>query len=872
MKSLWHWLKHRFFPAADWREEIQSHLEMRREWHQTHSQLPNNEAERLANKQFGNTTRTFESVRDLYPARRLDDFAQDLRHALRLLRRRPAFALSVILIFALGIGAATAIFSIVDPLLFRPLPFRDGGRLVSFGLLGPIDTDEFSLGGMYLQWRERQTSFSQLSAMQPGGQCDVEAAQMQRVPCARVEGNFLSMLGVQPSLGRSFDSLEDVPHAPLTVLISDRLWHTAFASRKDLLNQTVKIDDRPVRVIGILPADFILPQGAEVDLLLPTQFDRTALQSPNSTVVLRCFARLKPGLSIAEARRRFEPLYQATLAAVPKELRSEIRFMLQSVRDRSIHSAKQASWLLFGAVLFLLLLVCLTIANLLFARAITRQEEFAMRSTLGASRGRLFSQSLTETAVLAITGAVLGSGLGFLLIRTLTHFVPGGFLRLDQIHLDARILLFALAAALTTAIVAGVVPALLKPPPYFIRAWGAVTLRRARFRKLLVILQFACSLILLAAALLFSRSLSEVETDSLGFSGEQLISATFSASHSRYAQADKLRALYANLETRLSQIPGISSWALSDSMPPAGAMHGRPLANIIVAGHASPQGGGTMVGFRYITPSYFKTLNIPLLSGCSFPDNASGAESSIIISENLAHRLFGIENPIGHRIALDGPGSPWLAVIGVARDVKNNGIDVPLSPEYYRLRSQTTNSLGHTAVALLRTPLGVATVSDWIAREASLVDPSLTFKIENMQSRLYHLSDRPRFIAAVVGIFAIVSLILAASGLFGVIGFLITNRTREIAVRSALGATHFDLLWLVQKQIAVWAISGTAIGLAGSLLLGRFVKGLLYRIAPTDVPSLLAACLIMLCVAALAAWLPSRRVTRIDPALTLRAE
>ncbi len=871
MKFIFQWMRQRFRRESEWREEIQSHMDMRSEWHEQERGVSREEAQWEARKQFGSPLRALESVREVYTLRWIQDFIQDARHAAWTFRRSPAFVFTVTATMAVGIGAVTAIFSIVDPLLFRPLPYSQGERLVSFGISGPIDAYELLMGSMYLDWRERQTAFDSLTSMRPAAsECDLTLTTPQRVHCISVESNFLQTLGVKPILGREFSKEEDRPHAPLVAMLSYSLWKSRFGGSANALGQVIPVDDQPVRIIGVLPKEFVMPQRGEVDILLPEQLDEVAARAPMATMPLRTFGRLKPGISLEEARRRMYPLFQETLQrSVPKEVRKEITFVIRSVRDRQIHEAKLTSWILLGAVGFLLLMACTNISNLLLARSAFRKNELAMRAALGASRGRLVRQSLTESLLLGVLGGIAGCGVGYLFLRALVVVAPGGFLRLEEAHMNTRVLLFSLAVSVGSALLFGLLPAFERPQAEALTGWRAAGSRRMPMRHSLVSIQIALSLLLLTSASLFIRSLNKLETQPIGFQPERLVAASFVLNRQHYADPRKLNAFYDELEERLAQIPGTTSLALSDSLPPAGT-HGRPLATMRAAGRPPFDRNGGMVVYRYVTPSYFRTLGIPLIAGRGFEERErTSGELSVVLSEKLAKRMFGQESALGQCIALDDSGS-WFTVVGIARDVKNNGLDAPAAPEYYKLRVRHSNQLGFSGVAIFRTTLSPGTIRRWVQGTIGSLDPTLPVEMTTLPERVRHLNDRPRFLALAVGIFAGTGLLLAGVGLYGVMSFLVANRTKEIGVRAALGATPRDILLLVHKQAGMWTALGIVLGLGFSVAFTRLIRGLLFDVSPYDPWSLASAALLLALVGILAASRPSQLAAKVDPAVSLR--
>jgi putative ABC transport system permease protein len=776
---------------------------------------------------------------------------------------------------AIGVGASTAIFGVVDPLLFRSLPYPNGDRLVSVGYFGPVDNNEFNVVASYLDWRQRQTAFQDITSMRPGSQCDLTAAEGEsatpfRITCYSVEANFLRTLGIAPAMGRDFTREDDQPHAPPVALLSFPLWQNRYGGDARVIGQSVIVDEQRVRVAGVLPKGFEMPQTGQADILMPERLDGTVPRAANSSSFLRTFARLREGVSIEQARDRMLPLYQQTVQLdVPKELRSEVRLVVRSLRDRQIHEVKLASWMLLGAVLALLLLVCANVANLLLARAAARRREMAVRAAIGAGRGRLIRQMLTESLALALAGGLAGCGIAWALMRAFVALAPEGLLRVDRTGVDGRVLLFALAASIAAALLFGMAPALERPRAEALAGARVAGTARTLSRKLLVAVQVAISLVLLTGASLFLRSFWKLQSEPLGFEPEHVVTASFTLRQQRYRPGSAQSAFFHELEARLKSIPGGGAFALSDSIPPRGSM-GRPYSNLRIAGHRPVAADGGMVEFRWVTPGYFRAMGIRIVSGRAFEEGerASG-ESPVILSVTLARRLFGSENPIGQQIDLEGAGH-WCPIVGVAADTRNNGL-TETDPEYYRLRMDNA-AMGRGAVALFRTSMPPATLARWIKEEVAQVDPSLPVTIEAMEQRVGRFRDQPRFVATVVALFAGFAVLLAAVGLYGVLSFLVAQQTQEIGVRMALGARPRDIAVHIQAYAGVWTGAGVAAGVVCSLAVTRMVKGLLFGVAPDDPLSLMAGIAVLALTAAVAAWMPSRRAARVDPMVALRYE
>ena len=808
----------------------------------------------------------------------LETLLQDLRYATRGLAHNPMFALSAIFAAALGIGSTTAVFSVVDRILFRSLPYPAEDRLVSVGMMAPLDTNEFLLAGNYLDFRRHQTPFESITSFTAGvAGCDLADANPIRLGCAQVEANFLPALGLKPYLGRNFTAAEDRPNAPKVALVSYAVWRDRFGRDPKIEGRVVPLDGQPVTVVGVLPPDFELPTLTAADVLLPQQLNESLT---TSTRALRVFAKLKHGVNIEQARAALLPLFDRALLIVPAAFRKEVSLRVRSLRDRQVQDARLASWILFGAVFAVLLIGCANIANLLLARSSSRRKELAVRAALGATRARLARQALTESVLLATVGGAAGCALAWALLRIFIGIAPSGIPHLEQASLDARVLWFALAASLASGLLFGLGPAFQNPDSESLTGVRAAGSRRAVLRESLVAAQIAASLVLLAGAGMLLRSLWKIESVPLGLESEHVITADFTLGRQRYSDPARQFQFFEQLEARAHAIPGVIADAISDSLPPSGGMRARPLAAIHVEGHPPfEQGTGGMVGWRFVTPGYFAALRIPIARGRAFnDDDRRPGEERVILSESLARKLFPNEDPIGKHLTMEFPH----LIVGVARDVKNSGPAQPSQPEYYVLRKDTTEGTflrnqappegWRSARLVVRTAANPKVISDWLSTEFHALDPELPITINTMQQRVSKLAQRPRFNAMLLAIFAGMGALLAAIGLYGVMAFLVGQRTQEIGIRMALGATPSNIARLVLSRAALWTLSGAAIGLAGVFFTTRLLHSLLFEVSDHDPVTLLIALAALCLIAAAAAWLPARRASRVDPLFALHHE
>lgn len=801
----------------------------------------------------------------------MDALLKDLRYAARGFVRSPTFTIAALLAVALGTGAGTAVFSVVDRILFRSLPYPQAHRLVSVGFVAPIIPQEFMLGTDYLEWRARQQPFESLTSWTGVSDCDLTDTNPVRLACAQVEASLLPTLGIQPMIGRNFTRDEDRPNAPRVAILSYGLWKSRYGGDRHVVGKTMPLDGQSATILGVLPPEFELPTLEHADLLVPQALDEAQQHRPNAGRVLRSIARLKPGVTPEQAAAALGPLFQESLAFVPGPFRKEVTLRVRSLRDRQIHDARLASWILLAAVLAVLAIACANVANLLLARAAARQRELAVRLALGASRGRLARQALTESLLLAATGGAAGCLLAAALLRVFVAIAPEGIPRLQQATLDPRVLLFTLAVSLTCGVLFGLVPALAQPRAETLAGWRATGGGHYLFRHGLVAAQIGASLVLLTGASLLLRSLWNLQNQPLGMRTGSVLTATITLGQKSYAEPARQLAFFEELERRLARLPGVAHLGLSDSLPPTGPAHDMIYAAIDVAGRPRlAEGTGGMVTWRIVTPGYFAALGTPILRGRGFQEgDRDPHRDAVVLSDSLARRMFPGEDPLAKQIR-PGRSGPWLTVIGVAGDVKNSGLMDPDEPEYYLARKHSTDRIGRTQTAILRGAMDPAAMARWVRAEVAALDPTLPVNIETLDQRVGKLAERPRFNAWLLGLFAGMGVLLAAIGLYSVISFLVAQRTQEIGVRMALGATPGAVTRLVLGHAARWTAAGAALGVIGSLLAARLIEAMLFHVPARD-PWVLAAAVAALCaVAMLAAWIPSRGAARVDPMQALR--
>ncbi|WP_348263629.1 ABC transporter permease [Telmatobacter sp. DSM 110680] len=874
IRALWFRLCALFSPhrsVEQFDAELESHIEQDID-EAVRSGLNKSEARRQALLRLGGAEQARQAYRDRATLPWLESVLRDVRYALRGFRRNPVFAVAAILTLALGIGTTAAVFSVVDRILFRPLPYAHDDRLVSVGLTAPIIPQEFVLGGWYYEWRDHQTPFAALTSEAGVNACDLTEHNPAHLSCASVDANFLPCLGISPILGRNFISEEDRPNGPKVALISYSLWSSHFNRDPGVVNRLIDIDGSQVRVIGVLPSNFEMPALEQADLLVPQAVDESKVEPDR---VMFAFARLKPGITVAQAAEQLQPEFNYALSQAPARFRSEVHLRVRSVRERQMQDAREAAWVLFGAVLAVLLIACANVASLLLTRATARERELAVRSALGASRNRLIRQALVESIILSVSGTAAGCALAQGLLYVFVAMAPLGLPFLHRAQLDGRILVFTVVLALMCGLAFGIIPALQRPRSIALAARALPLGARAGMRRILVAGQIAVSMILLAGAALLVRSFTSLQMQPLGMQTSGVVTASISLNRYTFTTPQSRMQFFLQAEAALRRLPGVAALALSDTVPPGG-YHRDHIYNIMEVAGRPPLTGGTggMVAWRWVTPDYFKALDIPILRGQNFTETQrTSNEHFMIISSSLASRLFPGQNPLGQRVK-PVPGGPWFTVEGVAANVKNSGLSEEDEPEYYQLwRAEAEDwQQPHSAAFVVKTTLPPTAMSEWIRTQVSALDPTVPVEIETLNERVSGLADRPRFETALISFFAGIGLLMAIIGLYGVVSFMAVQRTQEIGIRMALGATHADVLRLILSEGFRLVLIGGAIGLLAALVLSRVLQSVLFSVSPHDPASFAAVTVLLALVALIAILIPARSAMKTDPVTALRWE
>jgi putative ABC transport system permease protein len=876
-------------PSTELDEELQFHLEQATQANIAAGMTPE-EARRQARIDFGGMESAREQTYAQRPSWWMETVLQDIRYALRGFRRNPIFAITVIATLALGIGATAAVFSVVDPILFRSLPYAHADRLVSLGLAQSLEPQEFTLGSFFFDWQRSQTPFEALTSEGAvSHECDLTERSPEQLYCMPVLRNFLPTLGVSPVLGRNFSQDEMRPNGPDVAMISYGLWKSRFNRSPNALNQLIDVDGSQVRLIGVLPESFELPDLQPADLLMPLVLDEAAQHTANDGIgePMRTFARLRPGVNVKQARAEIEPLFLTATQAIPPQLRPVFRkdfhLRIRSLRDRQMQDASLIAWVLLGSVITVLLIVCANVASLLMARGAARRRELSVRAALGASRFRLARQALIEAFLLSTAATVAGCILAEVLLRIFIAIAPAGIPFLAKAHLDLRIILFTVVVSVVCGALFGLVPALQKASTQLQNDRTFVTGSGAKVRQWLVIGQIAASVVLLTGGILFLRSFWNLQHQHLGMQTQNTLTATVTLEHQNYDTAERQMMFSLQLEKLLRYGPGVSSVATSDSIPPES---GRQIffSSIGTATRpAIPGRTGGLVSSRMVSPEYFHTLGIPIVQGRGFSDeevNSSGL--FVVLSKQLAARLFPGKNAIGERVQFNvyadigKPDKTWYTVVGVAGNVKNKGLVGEEEPEYYVLRRHRAEDWGdnwrRTEVFILRTTLPPEVMSSWTRAQVSKLDPIVLVDIETLNQRVSTMAARPRFETALLGFFAATGLLIAVLGLYGIVSFIAIQRTQEIGVRMALGASRFNILRLILWQGGRLIVFGGLVGLGTAVTLARVLKGMLFSIGPYDPLSFMSVAFLLAGVALAATLIPARSAMNVDPMVALRHE
>jgi predicted permease len=862
-------------------EEMRFHLEMQIEQNLA-SGMAAEEAHYAARRQFGNQTWLKEASREMWSLRFIETLIQDLRYGARTLMKSPGFAFVAVLTLALGIGANTAIFSVINGVLLRALPYYESERLVMVWADRPILQARIGLADFpvavadFVDWRSQNQVFEQMAALETQRMNLTGEGEPESVVSLRASASLFPLLGAGFAVGRAFLPEEDKADAHRVVVISHGLWRQRYGADPKLIGQKITLDNETYTVIGVTAPDFQFPRRGEVpylggvtkvDLYLPNAFTPKLINDRvgDSLMVI---ARLKPGVSVEQASADMNAIARRLTEQYP-QTNTDKGVRLAPLQQQMVGKAQTALLMLLGAVGFVLLIACANVANLLLARAAGRQKEVAIRAALGASRWRVLRQLLTESLLLAISGGAAGLLMAWRLVELLLAIAPDNLPRAYDIRLDTRVAGFTLLVSLLTGIVFGLLPALQTSKIDFGEALkeggrDAAGLLRRRLRGFLIVGEVALAFVLLIGAGLLIRSFARLTEVDPGIDPRRVLTMDIMLPPTKYTGSQAAAFFQQTLE-RVRSLPGVEAAATVSPLPLSG-LHAS--TGFGIEGRPSPTPLKFSAGVRRISPDFFKTFRVPLVNGRLLAaSDGADAPPVVVVNESLARIYFANEDPLGKRIIYNGVARE---IVGVVGDVKHSALDVEAKPEIYFPMAQASKPFMSLAVRSSGDPLQMVAA---VRGQVWAVDKDQPVSNIETMERLMAKSVAPRrFNLLLLGVFALVGLALAGVGLYGVMSYTVTQRTREIGVRMAMGAQTGDVLRLVIGEGMKLALIGALLGLGGALALTRLLKTLLFEVSATDPPTFIVIAALLINVSLLACWIPARRAARVDPMVALRIE
>jgi putative ABC transport system permease protein len=851
------------------------------------SGLSAEDAKRAARIEMGNTTVVREQVRSYGWENTFTTVVTDLRYAVRQLFSNPGFTIVSVLTLALGIGASTAIFSAVNPILFKPLPYPHPSRIMMVWNSFEGERSEMAFG-TYRELLERSRSFDAMAVFEPWQPTITGGVQPERLEGQSVSTSFFQVLGVAPLLGRDFEASEGMFHGPKVVILSEALWKQHFGGDPAIIGHHLKLDDDIYTVIGVMPHAFENVLSSSAGIWTPEQFNPLRLANFETWEWgnhLRLVGRLKPGIGEVRAAQALNKIAQTPWSEFPRPRWASLKrgLIIDSLQADVAHSVRSALLAVFGAVILVLMIACVNVINLVLARSGQRRGEFATRAALGASRARMMRQLITESLLLTSLGGVLGLGVAAAGIRALIALSPPGLPRLDAIAIDKLAFVFALSITAVIGLVAGLIPA-----QHVSRNQLHLGLRQSSrrntgghswTRRALVVTEVALALILLVSAGLLLRSMQHLLAVDPGFSSSHLLTLQVQTSGHQFDDLASAPGVGNSLRSRffkqaleaVKRVPGVKQAAFTSLLPlsddpPVVGVYGAQFEN------DSPQDVRDV--FRYaVSPGYCQTTGIPLLSGrCIDESDTATAPQAALISESLAKAKFSVQNPIGKRLHVGPTDKPWYTVVGVVGDIKQMSLALN-QPDAVYLSTEQTWFADDTLSFVIRTQSDPATLAPYIKSAIWSVDKDQPIvRVVTMDSLFAVSGAERRFVLVLFEAFGIVALSLAAVGIYGILSGSVTERTREIGVRVAFGASRANILALVLGQGMRLTALGIVIGLLGAAAANQTIVTLLFGVSQLDPATYLSVIALLGAVSAVACWTPARRAARVDPSITLRAD
>jgi putative ABC transport system permease protein len=818
----------------------------------------------------------------------MDTLFQDIRYGVRTLLKTPGFTAVAVIALALGIGANSAIFSVVNAVLLRPLPYTNSERLVMLWATNPslhlgIDNLPASAAN-YAEWRDQSQAFEHISALTSINFNLTGAGEPERIAGARVSSSFFQLMDVSPKMGGAFSAEEDQPGNDLVVIVSHGLWQRRFGADPDIIGKPLTLNGQSYTVIGIMPAGFRFPSAADLPAYMELQ-PQTDLWAPIALTAeqiakrgdhnLSVIARLKQSVTVEQAQTELSNIARRLEEQEPQAKGYGVNVV--SLNEQLAGSIRPALLVMLVAVAFVLLIACANVANLLLARSAARQKEIAIRTALGASRSRIIRQLLTESMLLSIGGGAIGTLLSFWGIDLLLSLSPKNIPRLDQINIDANVLCFTLLISIVTGCLFGLAPALQASRLNLNESLkeearnSTAGLRRNRVRALLVVSEVALSLVLLLGAGLMIRSFTRLLTVDAGFNPKNVLTLNLSLPTSKYPERSQQAAFFQQVIERLEALPGVQSVGAVSALPLSGAEEASSF--MVEGGPAIDSSEMPMADRRRASADYFRAMGIHLVKGRYFTEADNQTATPVaLISESFARRFFPDEDPVGKRIKNGGSTStrPWLSIVGVVKDVKHVALEAEARPQVYMPYLQNTWTSMTLVMRSPSDPVALARAARSAVWEVDKEQP--VSDVKSMEQYLSASISERRFSLILLGIFAAVALLLAAVGIYGVMSYSVNQRTHEIGIRMALGASRSDVLRLVVRQAMIPTLAGVVAGLGAALALTRLMSSLLYGVSATDPVTFAVIPLILLAVALAACAVPARRATKVDPCVALRHE
>jgi putative ABC transport system permease protein len=837
--------------------------------------LSHEEARRAARLQLGSVTGVREQVREHGWEHVVDTTVTDVRHGIRRLRRSPVFAILGTLTLALGVGASTAIFSAIYPVLFQPLPYPDAGRLMMIWDRQNGTRMNVTFG-TYRELIERSRSFESLAVMRPGQVTLTGPAEPERVDGQYVTANYFRVLGVPPALGRDFQESDDRSNSPIVCIISDGLWRRRFSGDPTIAGRQLVLQDIPVTVIGVMPREFENVLSPSAEIWSPLRYDTALpLNGREWGHNLSMVGRVIRGIPLEQARQELDTIAGTTLAEFPRPAWARLAagFITETLQDDLTRTVRPALFAVLGAVVLLLTIACVNVTNLLLARGVERHAEFAVRSALGASRLRLIRQLLTETVILAAFGGGFGIVLAYLAVDAVVAMSPPELPRVDAIEVDTAALAFALALTTIVGLVIGVVPAL--------HGSGGVPsggIQRTRVtsghhptRRALVVVQVALALVLLVGAGLLVRSLQQLFAVPPGFDAAHLLTMQVQTAGQRFRDPNATHRYFAQVLEAVRVLPGVSAAAFTSQLPLTADEGAWGVHFETIPTSAADENHD---GYRYaVSPGYFETMAIPLRDGRVLnAHDIAGAPLAAVINESFARRRLPGVNPIGQRLHVGPNSGPWFTVVGVVGDVTQTSLAVRPADAVY-MTAEQWRFADNARWLVVRAERDEAALAPAIRRAIWAIDKDQPIlRVATMDDRLRVSAADRRFALLLFGTFGVVALVLAAIGTYSLLSGNVTERTREIGVRAALGASRGSILGLVLRQGMTLTGLGIVIGMAGAVVASQALVTLLFGISRLDATTYLGVIALLTGVSAIACGMPAWRAARVPPSLALRSE